>query len=111
MGVFARVVLSSESIVDLNDIVSVCAVVEARVYRETLEKVLGVLREAVEKGVALDTVARLLEEWLLKAEEREALLLEETDPVYQGIVGKLREHSRELTQVSPESRHPAQSVD
>ena len=95
VGVFSRVVLSSESVVDLSEVVSVCAVVEARVYRETLEKVLGVLREAERQGATLSRVVGLLEEWLLKAEEREALLLEESDPLYAGILERLGRASSE----------------
>ena len=111
MGVFPVIVSVSCDSVELEAVVSVAALIEARVYRETLAKVLDLLYEAERRGWSLRQVIDLVGEWYSEVEVHEQSLYEESDPVYQRIVGKLREHSRESTQVSPKSRHPAQSVD
>ena len=91
VGVFSQVVLSSSSVVDLNDIVTVCAVVEARVYYDTLRKVAELLHEARKRGISLDKVVDLLGEWLSEAELYERMVLEESDRIYARIRKKLEE--------------------
>ncbi len=91
VGVFSSVVLSSQSSVDLETIVNAAALIEARVYRETLAKVLELLYEAEKRGLSLRQVIDLVGEWLSEAELRERLLLEEADPLYQRMLGKVRD--------------------
>ncbi len=80
VGLLSRLMLSSRDAVDFLAVASACAEAELRAQRETILKMLGVLREAVENGVGIEAVMTTLEEWLAEIEELERALLEESRP-------------------------------